>query len=55
MVEGGVWGGACELAMLGVPYNLGGIQNMLGGGPSAADPAFWHTRHRPAQEPPPHR
>ena len=52
MVEGGVWGGACELAMacdmviaaenatfavtpakLGVPYNLGGIQNMLGSVP----------------------
>jgi methylmalonyl-CoA decarboxylase len=52
MIEGGVWGGACELAMacdmviaaenstfaitparLGVPYNLGGIQNMLGSVP----------------------
>jgi methylmalonyl-CoA decarboxylase len=52
MVEGGVWGGACELAMacdmviaaenatfavtpakLGVPYNLGGVQNMLGSVP----------------------
>ena len=52
MVEGGVWGGACELVMacdmviaaekatfaftparLGVPYNIGGIQNMLGSVP----------------------
>jgi methylmalonyl-CoA decarboxylase len=52
MIEGGVWGGACELVMacdmviaaenatfaitpakLGVPYNLGGIQNMLGSVP----------------------
>lgn len=48
MIEGGVWGGACELVMacdiviaaetatfaitparLGVPYNIGGIQNMI--------------------------
>src|SRR6516162_3025906 len=48
MVEGGVWGGSCELVMacdrviagenatfaftparLGVPYNIGGIQNMI--------------------------
>ena len=52
MIEGGVWGGACELAMscdmviaaenatfaitparLGVPYNLSGIQNMMGSVP----------------------
>jgi methylmalonyl-CoA decarboxylase len=41
MIEGGVWGGACELVMacdmtparLGVPYNIGGIQNMLGSVP----------------------
>jgi methylmalonyl-CoA decarboxylase len=52
MIEGGVWGGACELAMacdmviaaenatfaitpakLGVPYNIGGIQNMIGSVP----------------------
>ena len=52
MVEGGVWGGACELVMacdvviavdsatfaitparLGVPYNIGGIQNMIGSVP----------------------
>jgi methylmalonyl-CoA decarboxylase len=52
MVEGGVWGGACELVMacdmviaaenagfaftparLGVPYNIAGIQNMLGSVP----------------------
>ena len=52
MVEGGVWGGACELVMacdlvvavesatfaitparLGVPYNLGGVQNMIGSVP----------------------
>ena len=52
MIEGGVWGGACELIMacdmviaaenatfaftparLGVPYNIGGIQNMLGSVP----------------------
>jgi methylmalonyl-CoA decarboxylase len=52
MIEGGVWGGACELAMacdmviaaenatfaitparLGVPYNLTGIQNMMGSVP----------------------
>ena len=54
MIEGGVWGGACELVMacdmviaaenatfaftpakLGVPYNIGGIQNMLGSVPLA--------------------
>src|SRR6516162_2073906 len=54
MVEGGVWGGSCELVMacdrviagenatfaftparLGVPYNIGGIQNMLGSVPMA--------------------
>ena len=52
MVEGGVWGGACELVMacdmvvaiesatfaitparLGVPYNIGGVQNMIGSVP----------------------
>ncbi len=52
MIEGGVWGGACELVMacdmviaaenatftltparLGVPYNLNGIQNMMGSVP----------------------
>src|SRR5215469_2453604 len=52
MVEGGVWGGACELVMacdlvvavesatfaitparLGVPYNIGGVQNMMGSVP----------------------
>ena len=52
MIEGGVWGGACELVMacdmviaaenatfaftparLGVPYNIGGIQNLLGSVP----------------------
>jgi methylmalonyl-CoA decarboxylase len=52
MIEGGVWGGACELVMacdmvvaaesatfaitparLGVPYNLGGVQNMIGSVP----------------------
>jgi len=52
MIEGGVWGGACELVMacdmviaaenatfaitpakLGVPYNIGGIQNMMGSVP----------------------
>jgi methylmalonyl-CoA decarboxylase len=54
MVEGGVWGGACELVMacdmvvaaqsatfaitparLGVPYNIGGVQNMMGSVPMA--------------------
>jgi methylmalonyl-CoA decarboxylase len=54
MVEGGVWGGACELVMacdmvvaadsatfaitparLGVPYNIGGVQNMIGSVPMA--------------------
>jgi methylmalonyl-CoA decarboxylase len=52
MIEGGVWGGACELVMacdivvaaetatfaitparLGVPYNIGGVQNMIGSVP----------------------
>ena len=52
MVDGGVWGGACELVMacdmviavesatfaitparLGVPYNIGGVQNMIGSVP----------------------
>ncbi|MFY9984569.1 MAG: methylmalonyl-CoA decarboxylase [Chthoniobacterales bacterium] len=52
MIEGGVWGGACELAMacdmviaaesatfaitparLGVPYNIGGVQNLIGSVP----------------------
>jgi methylmalonyl-CoA decarboxylase len=54
IVEGGVWGGACELVMacdmviavesatfaitparLGVPYNIGGVQNMIGSVPMA--------------------
>lgn len=54
MVEGGVWGGACEVVMacdmviaaesatfaitparLGVPYNIGGVQNMIGSVPMA--------------------
>jgi len=54
MIEGGVWGGACELIMacdiviaaqtatfaitparLGVPYNIGGVQNMIGSVPMA--------------------
>ena len=52
LIEGGVWGGACELVMacdmviaaesatfaitparLGVPYNIGGVQNMMGSVP----------------------
>lgn len=54
MIEGGVWGGACEVVMacdmviaaesatfaitparLGVPYNIGGVQNMIGSVPMA--------------------
>ena len=52
MIEGSVWGGACELVMacdiviavetatfaitparLGVPYNIGGVQNLIGSVP----------------------